>query len=390
MKGQGISMDNKYFPLTEEQELFRQTVQKIAEEKIAPLAQEIDESDEFCWDVVQVLRENELLGLGCPEEYGGGGADLLTCCLAVEEVAKASAPLAPRISASALIGEALYMGGTEEQKDKYLYKISSGEMIPAFALTEPESGSDAFSLATRAEKDDDEWVINGQKCFSTNADIADFTLVMARTSGEKGPLGLSGFIVDKGTPGFVIGRLERKMAGHGIHTCEIILDGCRVPGGALLGEEGMAFANLEGLNKSRTLVGAVGVGLAQGALDVACRYAKERHQFGRPIVKFQAIQMMLADMATTTEAARQLVYKACIMSDMGHPDSMMLSSMSKYYATDVAMKVTTDAVQVLGGYGYMKDHPVERMMREAKLLQIYEGTNQIQRFLVARGLQQKY
>jgi len=383
-------MDNKYFPLTEEQELFRQTVQKIVEDKIAPLAPEIDENDEFCWKAIDVLREQELLGLGCPEEYGGGGADLLTCCLAVEEIAKSSAPLAPRISASGLIGEALYLGGTEEQKEKYLHKISQGEMIPAFALTEPESGSDAFSLRTSAVKDEEGWVINGQKCFTTNADIADFTLVMARTSGEKGPMGISGFIVDKGTPGFSIGRIERKMAGHGIHTCEVNLDECRVPHGALIGEEGMAFANLEGLNKSRTLVGAVGVGLAQGAVDVACRYAKERQQFGRPIIKFQAIQLMLADMATTTEAARQLVYKACILSDLGHADSMMLSSMSKYYATDVAMQVTTDAVQVLGGYGYMKDHPVERMMREAKLLQIYEGTNQIQRFLVARGLQQKY
>jgi alkylation response protein AidB-like acyl-CoA dehydrogenase len=385
-----MGMDNKYFPLTEEQELFRQTVQKIVEDKIAPLAPEIDENDEFCWKAIDVLREQELLGLGCPEEYGGGGADLLTCCLAVEEIAKASAPLAPRISASALIGEALYQGGTEEQKDKYLYKISQGEMIPAFALTEPEAGSDAFSLKTNAVEDEKGWVINGQKCFTTNADIADFTLVIARTSGEKGLMGLSGFMVDKETPGFTIGRIERKMAGHGIHTCEISFDDCRVPPAALLGEEGMAFANLEGLNKSRTLVGAVGVGLAQGAVDVACRYAKERQQFGRPIIKFQAIQIMLADMATITEAARQLVYKACILSDMAHADAMMLSSMSKYYATDVAMQVTTDAVQVLGGYGYMKDHPVERMMREAKLLQIFEGTNQIQRFLVARGLQSKY
>ena len=383
-------MYDQHYPLSEEQELFRRTVQKIVEDKIAPLSEEIDESADFPWKAIEVLREHELLGLGCPEEYGGGGADLLTCCLAVEEIAKASAPLAPRISASALIGEALYLGGTETQKEKYLYKISSGEMIPAFALTEPEAGSDAFSLKTRAVRDGDDWVINGSKCFATNADIADFTLIMARTSGEKGLMGISGFIVDRGTPGFIIGRLERKMAGHGIHTCEVILDDCRVPGDALLGQEGMAFANLEGLNKSRTLVGGVGVGLAQGALDVACRYAMERQQFGRPIIRFQAIQIMLADMATKTEAARQLVYKACILSDMGHPDAMMLSSMSKYYATDVAMEVTTDAVQVLGGYGYMKDHPVERMMREAKLLQIFEGTNQIQRFLVARGLQNKY
>lgn len=385
-----MKMYTQYYPLTEEQELFRRTVREIAEKKIAPLAAEIDESDEFPWKAIEVLREHDLLGLGCPEEYGGGGADLLTCCLAVEEIARVSAPLAPRISASAMIGEAIYLGGTKEQKEKYLYKLSRGEIIPAFALTEPEAGSDAFSLRTRAVRDGDGWVINGSKCFTTNADVADFTLVMARTSGEKGPLGISAFIVDKGTPGFIISRVERKMAGHGIHTCEVALEDCRVPSNALLGEEGMAFANLEGLNKSRTLVGGVGVGLAQGALDVACRYAMERQQFGRPIIRFQAIQIMLADMATKIEAARQLVYKACILSDMKHADAMMLSSMSKYYATDVAMEVTTDAVQILGGYGYMKDYPVERMMREAKVLQIFEGTNQIQRFLVARGLQGKY
>ena len=379
-------MDENY-PLTPEQVLFRETVRSIAQNELAPLAADIDENEEFPAKAYEILRKNELLGLGCPQDYGGGGADLLTCAIAVEEIAKVSAALAPRISASALIAYAINLGGTEEQKEKYLYKLSSGEWIPAFALTEPEAGSDAFSIKTKAVKENDQWVINGRKCFITNADVADFTLVMARTSGEKGPLGISAFIVDKGTPGFSIGKIERKMSGHGLHACEVILEDCRVPESAMLGQEGMAFANLEALNDSRTLVGAIGVGLAQGALDHALDYAKKREQFGRPIIKFQGIQFMLADMAAMTEAARQLVYKACIISDLKHPHAMLYSSMSKFFATDAAMKVTTDAVQILGGIGYMKDYPVERMMREAKLLQIYEGTNQIQRLLVARGLQ---
>ena len=382
-------MDENY-PFNEEQVLFRETVRQIAQEEIAPHAADIDESEEFPWDVIEILRKNELLGLGCPAEYGGGGADLLTCCIAVEEIAKVSAALAPRISASALIAKAILLGGTEQQKEKYLHKLSSGEMIPAFALTEPEAGSDAFSITTAAVLEDGEWVINGRKCFITNADVADFTLVVARTSGEKGPVGISGFLVDKGTSGFEIGKIEKKMSGHGLHACEVILDDCRVPSGALLGEEGMAFANLEALNDSRTLVGGIGVGLAQGALDHAFTYAKQRVQFGKPIVKFQAVQLMLADMAAQTEAARQLVYKACIISQVKHPSAMALSSMAKFFATDVAMKVTTDAVQVLGGLGYMKDYPVERMMREAKLLQIFEGTNQIQRILTTRGMQANY
>jgi len=379
-------MDENY-PLTPEQVLFRETVRSIAQNELAPLAADIDENEEFPAKAYEILRKNELLGLGCPQDYGGGGADLLTCAITVEEIAKVSAALAPRISASALIAYAINLGGTEEQKEKYLYKLSSGEWIPAFALTEPEAGSDAFSIKTKAVKENDQWVINGRKCFITNADVADFTLVMARTSGEKGPLGISAFIVDKGTPGFSIGKIERKMSGHGLHACEVILEDCRVPESAMLGQEGMAFANLEALNDSRTLVGAIGVGLAQGALDHALDYAKKREQFGRPIIKFQGIQFMLADMAAMTEAARQLVYKACIISDLKHPHAMLYSSMSKFFATDAAMKVTTDAVQILGGIGYMKDYPVERMMREAKLLQIYEGTNQIQRLLVARGLQ---
>ena len=382
-------MDENY-PLNEEQVLFRQTVRQIAREEIAPLAPDIDEKEEFPWDVIEILRKNELLGLGCPEEYGGGGADLLTCCIAVEEIAKVSAALAPRIAASALIAKAIMLGGTEEQKEKYLHKLSSGETIPAFALTEPNAGSNAFALSASATLEGGEWVIDGTKCFITNADVADFTLVVARTSGDKGPVGISGFLVDKGTPGFEIGKIERKMAGHGLHACEVILDNCRIPEDALLGEEGMAFSNLEALNDSRTLVGGVGVGLAQGALDHAFAYAKQRVQFGKPIVKFQAIQLMLADMAAQTEAARQLVYKACIISELKHPSAIALSSMSKFFATDVAMKVTCDAVQVLGGVGYMKDFPVERMMREAKLLQIYEGTNQIQRILVTRALQAEY
>ena len=373
--------------LTEEQEMLRKTIRKLAQEKIAPGAAERDEKGEFPWDVFELLKEHGIFGLTLPEEYGGSNAGILTAAIVIEEIARACSASAI-LSASSILGPRLIViAGSKEQKEKYLPKIARGEMICAFGLTEPEAGSDVSNISTKAVRENDEYVLNGRKCFISFADVADIITVFAKTDPSKGIKGISAFIVEKGTPGFYIGKKERKMGTRAVSACEVIFDNCRIPKENLVGKEGEGFVTvMKIVEVTRFITAARSIGLAQAALDYAIEYAKQRVQFKRPIAEFQAIQFMLADMATYIEAARQLLYKTCAEIDRNGENVPMLGSMAKYFASDVAMKVTVDAVQILGGYGYMKDHPVERYMREAKLTQIVEGTNQIQRLIVAKHL----
>ena len=373
------------FEITDEQKLLLETLRRIVRDKVVPRVDEFEEKSEYPWDIYKLFSENQLLGFGVPQEYGGGGADLLTCCLAAEELAKTN------LTVSCLFNDLnidpLLVAGTSEQKREYLPRIVKGELLTAFGLTEPGAGSDLGSIVTRAELKGDRYLINGSKCMISYFDIAGLFLVCAKTDPKAGAKGLSFFIVQRDTPGFSLGKKERKMGNNSMHVGEIHMDGCSIPRENLIGKEGEGFLiAMDCLDKARPLVGSQGIGIAQGALDYALDYAKQRVQFGRPIAEFQAIQFMLADMATEIEAARQLVYKAAIMVEEGDKEMTRFASMAKYFATDVGMRVTTDAVQILGGYGYMRDYPVERKMREAKLLQIYEGTNQIQRVVVARTL----
>jgi alkylation response protein AidB-like acyl-CoA dehydrogenase len=371
---------------TEEQELFRQTVRNIAQSKIKPRAAEIDETEEFPWDIVELFRETQLFSLMVPEEYGGGGGDITTMCLAAEEVGKVDVSAAVILIGPEVFALPLLEVASLEQQQRYFPQLVAGKLT-ALSLTEHGSGSDAASIRTRAVLDGDHYRINGTKLWTTNGDKADLIMVFAVTNPGLGAKGISTFIVPKGTPGLTVGKKERKMGLHGTSTVELIYDDVRVPVADRIGPEGMGFKLvMKAFDKNRAVIGAVAVGLAQGAFEYALQYAKERIQFGQPIAKFQAIQFMLADMATEIEAARQLVYLAAAELDAGSPQGGKLGSMAKYFASDVAMKVTTDALQILGGYGYMKDHPVERMMRDAKITQIFEGTNQIQRLIVARSL----
>jgi len=382
------------YDLTEEQLMIRDTVRRLAREKIAPRAAEIDEKAEYPFDILDLFRESGLISVNFPEAYGGQGAGLLTLCLIVEEVSKVDASCGIIPCNSELSFTPLLLGGSEEQKRKYLPKVISGEIIGAFCLTEPGAGSDAGSIATKAVKDGDKWVINGRKCFTTNGGIADVYTVFARSVPDsKGVRGLSVFLVEKGTKGLIIGKDEKKMGLRGSNTTEEIFEDCRIPLENLVGKEGDGFRiAMMTLDRTRPVVGAQAVGIAQGACDYALQYAKERVQFGQPIVRFQGLQWKLADMFTLTEAARQLVYKAAAAIDgipeggQFTPEASRLSAQCKLFASDVAMKVAVEAVQVAGGYGYMKDYPLERMMRDAKITQIYEGTNEIQRVVIGGHL----
>ncbi len=381
------------YDLTEEQLAIRQIVRRIAREKVAPRAAEIDETGEYPWDILEVFRKNDLMGIGIPEEYGGAGLGMLTLCIVIEEIAKVCATSSLIVAAQELGLMPILLAGSEEQKQRFLPKAATGEHITAFALTEPGAGSDAGAVKTRAVRDGDDYVLDGQKCFITNGGVADLYTVFATTDPEAGIKGLSAFVVPKDAPGFTIGKKEDKMGIRGSQTTELIFDKCRIPAENLLGEEGQGFKiAMMTLDRTRPGIAAQAVGIAQGALDYAVNYAQERKQFGRSIAAFQGIQFMLADMAAKVEAARQLVYKAAATIDKvdegGEEFAALsaLSAMSKLFASDVAMEVTTDAVQVLGGYGYMRDYPLERMMRDAKITQIYEGTNQIQKIVIARDL----
>ncbi|HBX24619.1 MAG TPA: acyl-CoA dehydrogenase [Desulfotomaculum sp.] len=381
------------YQLNEEQEMLRQIVSRMVEDKVAPRASEIDEKDEYPWDLKEIIAEQGLLGSGIPEEYGGTGAGLPSVCLIVEEIAKASASVSLIVAAQELGMMPILVGGSEEQKQKYLPGIADGDQIAAFALTEPNAGSDAGAVKTKAVREGDKYLLSGQKCFITNGSIADVFTVFATIDPKAGLKGLSAFIVEKGYPGLTVSKKEHKMGIRGSETTEIILDNCPVPAENLMGKEGGGFKiAMMTLDCTRPVIGAQAVGIAQGALDHAINYAKQRIQFNKPIAAFQGIQFMLADMATRIEAARQLVYKAAFtienakQNNVSAAEVSRLSSMCKLFASDVAMQVTVDAVQILGGYGYMKEYPVERMMRDAKITQIYEGTNQIQRVVIAKNI----
>ena len=372
------------YGLTEDQEMIITTVRDMAKDKIDPRAAEIDKKGEYPWDIVNLYRESQILAMPIPEQYGGVGAGEFTCCLVIEEIAKVCANSAHALADHWLGMEPLLVGGSEEQKQKYCPQMTTE--LAAFSLTEPEAGSDVASIQTRAVLKGDEYILNGTKCFCTDGNEAHFITVFAKTDPSAGARGMSAFLVEKGTPGLSVGKIEDQMGMRGTPACEIILEDCPVPRENLLGKEGGGFRiAMQTFDRSRPYDAALAVGIAHGAVEYAIDYAKQRVQFGRPIAELEGIQFMLADMATEVEAARQLVYKAAVLIDQGTPDSKA-SAMANYFATDVGVKVTNDAMQVLGGYGYMRDYPLEQKMRDARLLQIVEGTNQVLRVVVARGL----
>lgn len=373
--------------LDREQQMMLSTVKEIVREVIRPRAAELDERQEFPWDAVRVFAENGILTPLLPEKYGGIGADYMLFCMILEEIAKGCASSALLLIAQADGMLPILFGGSEAQKESHLPGLARGGLA-AFAATEPDAGSDVLAMKTRAVPEGGSYVLNGRKCFITNGSVADVITVYAYTDPEKGPRGISAFVVEKGTPGLVYGKNENKMGMRGSINSELIFEDMAVPAGNLLGREGDGVANMmAALDTSRLFAAAQAVGLAQGAIDEAVRYAGERVQFGRPIARHQAVQFMLADMVAATEAARLLMYQAARYLDHGNAkQARKYCAMAKFTASDTAMKVTTDAVQVLGGYGYMKDFPVERMMRDAKLIQIYTGTNQIMRLVTAREI----
>jgi alkylation response protein AidB-like acyl-CoA dehydrogenase len=374
-------------PLTDEQREIRDLIRDLARERIAPRAAEIDKSAEFPWDVVELFREHEIFGVLFDEEYGGLGASALMTLVAVEEVSKVCATSGLIIAVQELGSLGIKLSGTDEQKQRFLPRLASGEWLAAYALTEPESGSDSAAMRSEARRDGDEYVLNGSKRFITNAGVASLYVVFAKTDPQAGHAGISAFVVEAEAPGFSVGRIEPKMGIKGSTTGELFFDDCRIPVGNLLGEEGEGFKiAMRILDRSRPGIAAQGLGIAQGATDYALEYARSRETMGRPIANHQLIAATLADMETKCEAARGLLYKVGQLIDEDAPELTKYSAMAKVYCTDVAMEVTTDAVQVLGGYGYMQEYPVERMMRDAKITQIYEGTNQIQRLVIAREM----
>ena len=376
-------------PLTDEQREIRELVRTIAREKVAPRAAEIDKTAGFPWDVVEAFRENDLFGVLYDEEYGGIGESALMTLVMIEELSKVCATSGLIIAVQELGSLGIKLAGSAAQKEQFLPKLASGEWLAAYALTEPGSGSDSAAMRTVARRDGDSYVISGGKRFITSAGVASVYVVFAKTDPQQGHGGISAFVVESSAPGFEVGRIEPKMGIKGSTTGEIFFDDCRIPAANLLGAEGDGFKlAMRILDRSRPGIGAQGLGLAQGATDYAVDYARTRETMGKPIGQHQLIAGMLADMETKCEAARGLLYKVGRMIDEGDTGSELtkLSAMSKLYCTDVAMEVTTDAVQVLGGYGYIQEYPVERMMRDAKITQIYEGTNQIQRLVIAREM----
>ncbi len=372
----------------EDEELMLAAVRQLVEEKVAPRAAAIDESGEFPWDVKELFAQNDLLGVPIPAEYGGLGGTFLTYVKVVEEIAKACASSSLIVAVQELGMLPIMIAGTEAQKRRFLPKIASGEHLAAYALTEVSSGSDALgSMKTRAVRHGDRYVLNGSKIWITNGSVADVICVFAVTDPEAGSRGVSAFVVEKGMPGFAVGKKEKKMGIRGSPTVELTFDGCEVPLENRLGDEGEGFKiAMKVLDKSRPGIAAQALGIAAGALEYATSYAKERVAFGKPIGQHQGVGFMLADMKTEVEAARLLLYEAARKCDAGAPDVTQWAAMAKLKCGDVAMSVTTDAVQVLGGFGYSSEYPVERMMRDAKITQIYEGTQQIQRLVIARTL----
>jgi len=373
--------------LTEEQQMIRDLARKVSLEKALPKRAEWDETGEFPWEALKAYAEADLCGLYIPEAYGGMGQSVFNFCLATEEISRICGGVGVSFAASALGSTPIILFGSEEQKKKYMPEIAAGKKLAAFGLTEASAGSDAAGLETTAKKDGDYFIVNGTKQWITNGGEADTYTLIAMTDKAKGARGATAFIVEKGTPGFTFGKKENKMGIRCSATRELIFQDCKIHKSQILGKEGMGFiVAMKTLDMTRPGIGAQAVGIAQGALDESIKYAKERVQFGKPIIALQAIQHMLADMSTQIEAARALVYAVAKMIDAGHKDFTLPASEAKLFASDVAMKVTIDAIQILGGYGYMKEYPVEKMARDAKITQIYEGTNQIQRNQIALGL----
>ncbi|MGG1480734.1 acyl-CoA dehydrogenase [Bacillus smithii] len=375
------------FQLSEEHEMIRKTVRDFAQKEVEPTASERDEEERFDRALFEKMAELGLTGIPWPEEYGGIGSDYLAYCIAIEELSRVDASIGVTLSAhTSLAGWPIYKFGSEEQKQKYLRPMAEGRKIGAYGLTEPGSGSDASAMKTTARRDGDDYILNGSKIFITNGGEADIYVVFAMMEPEKKHRGISAFIVESGFEGFSVGKKEKKLGIRSSPTTEIIFEDCRVPKENLLGNEGDGFKiAMMTLDGGRNGIAAQAVGIAQGALDAAIAYAKERHQFGKPIIANQGISFKLADMATGVEAARLLTYQAAWLESQGLPYGKA-SAMSKLFAGDTAMKVTIEAVQVFGGYGFTKDYPVERFMRDAKITQIYEGTQEIQKLVISRML----
>ncbi len=387
-----MSLDYPAFALSDEHQALRESVRALADDKIAPRAAEVDQTGEFPWDVHDALVKADLHAVHIPEGYGGAGADALATVIVIEEVARACAASSLIPAVNKLGTVPLLLAASEEVRQRYLPPVARGEAMFSYALSEPEAGSDAAAMRTRAVRDGDHYVLNGVKRWITNAGVSTYYTVMAVTDPSDGPAGISAFVVEKGDAGFSFGAPERKLGIKGSPTRELYFDNCEIPADRLVGEEGAGFKTaLRTLDHTRITIAAQALGIAQGALDHTLGYVKERRQFGKAVAEFQGVQFMLADMAMKVEAARQLTYAAAARSEraMGGErvaDLTFFSSACKCLASDVAMEVTTDAVQLLGGYGYVRDYPVERMMRDAKITQIYEGTNQIQRVVMARQL----
>jgi alkylation response protein AidB-like acyl-CoA dehydrogenase len=387
-----MSPDFPAFALSEEHQALRESVRALADDKIAPRAAEVDRTGEFPWDVYEALVKADLQAVHIPAEYGGPGADAIATVIVIEEVARAcaSSSLIPAVNKLGTLP--LILAGSEDVKAAYLPPVARGEALFSYALSEPEAGSDAASMKTRAVRSADGYVLNGVKRWISNAGVSKFYTVLAVTDPSAGPNGISAFVLEDGDAGFSFGAPEHKLGIKGSPTRELYFDDCQIPAARLVGDEGQGFKiALRTLDHTRITVAAQALGIAQGALDYALGYVKERRQFGKPVAEFQGLQFMIADMAMRLEAARQLTYAAAAKSDRAMAgdrvdDLTFFSSACKCLASDVAMAVTTDAVQLLGGYGYVNDFPVERMMRDAKITQIYEGTNQIQRVVMARQL----
>ena len=375
-----------YF-LTEEQKHIRALARRIAEEKIVPIRAELDEKQEFPWSIMKTCAETGLFGVNIPEEYGGTGGGTFENCIVVEELSRACLGVSVSYAASLLGAYPILLGGSEEQKKKYLPEIASGRKLGAFGLTEANAGSDAQGIRTEAKKVGNEYILNGTKQWITNGGEAEIYSVVAMTDKSKGGRGATAFILEKGMEGFSFGKKENKLGIRASATRELVFQDCKVPKENVIGREGLGFIlTMRTFDRTRPGIGAQAVGVAQGALEAAVNYAREREQFDRKIISFQAIQHMLADMAMQVEAARALVYAVGRYIDSNPKDFSKVSAMAKVFPSDVAMKVTVDAIQIFGGYGYMKEYPVEKMMRDAKILQIYEGTNQIQRNVISLEL----
>jgi butyryl-CoA dehydrogenase len=376
-----------FYNYTEMQQHIINLCREIAKEKIVPVRAELDEKEEFPWEIIRILADAGLFGIYIPEQYGGLGGGNLDNCVAVEELSKYCIGVSVSFAASGLGCYPILLFGSDKQKAAYLPQIAAGKRLAAFGITEPEAGSDAGSIRTTARRDGNYYVLNGTKQWITNGGEAEIYSIIAKTDKEKGARGASAFVVEKGTPGFEFGKKEKKLGIRASATRELIFDECRIPKENLLGREGLGFiVAMKTFDQTRTGIAAQAVGLAQGALNEAIAYARERKTFGKPIISHQAVQHMLADMATQIEASRALTYAAANYADTNAKDIAKFSSMAKLLSSDVCMRVTTDVVQIFGGYGYMRDYPVEKMMRDAKILQIYEGTNQIQRNVIGQFL----